>query len=405
MTRGLRGICRHAVLATAVALLAAVAAISIVSGAGAEPRSPEDPAERLVLRLPDLPPGYFSYAPEGSDFELICEPLDPSDPGPALATFVRRYSPQGCMGIYLRFYRVPGLAPSAELVGTGAVDVGSTAAAEAGLALAPEILSRLTEETLSEVATTAAVGDATRLFHWPHAPSFFYRTQRNGSFLVWRSGGVLAAVLASAGSLEASDRIAEGLARRQQAHIENPTPYTRAERNTSEVGLDDPALTLPVYWLGRSFNPGHGLPVARLESGGRAHYYGHGLSGQKVELQYSKELNLSSWTKAGWRRFLAAPEGREIFAQRCLRSTDVAVDGGRATIYTGHVEGFPPCAGDSPRRFFAVVHQAGIVVGVRISNCRDCPEPARESYNSLAGMKAAVRALQLRPEPVYPTGY
>jgi hypothetical protein len=389
-------------LAAAISLLTAIAATSILSGAAATPRSPEDPTERLALRLHDLPLGYFPFVPEGRDSELICEPLDPADPQPVLASFIRRFSPEGCMGIYLRFYRVPGLGPSAEMVGTAALEAGSVAAAEAGLAIAPEILSHITEDEMpKEIATTAAVGDATRLFHWLHVPSFFGRAERTGAFLVWRSGDVLATVFASAGSLEASDRIAEELARRQQAHIEDPTPYTRAERDTSEVGLDDPVLTLPVYWLGRTFQPGNGLPVARLESGGRAHYYGEGLTGAKVELQYSKELSLSSWTKAGWHRFRASPDGREIFAKRCLTSTNVALSGGRATIYTGHVDGFLPCAAGSPRRFFAVVHLGGIVVGIRISSCRDCLEPAHGSYDSLAGMKAAARSLRLRPEPDY----
>lgn len=61
---------------------------------------------------------------------------------------------------------------------------------------------------------------------------------------------------------------------------------------------------------------------------------------------------------------------------------NVAIPGGRATIYTGHVAGFRPCAARSPRRFFAVVHLGGIVVGVRFTSCRDCVKPARGSYNS-----------------------
>jgi len=393
------GFRRWVLLVATTFVAATIAVVALQQGTSTASRVPEDPAEQLVLRLHDLPLGYFPFVPEGRDSEFICEPLDPSDPQPALANFIRRFSPEGCMGAYLRFYRVPGIGPSAEWVGTGALDAGSIQAAEAGFAVAPEILNQLIEEMPEEIATTTEVGDATRLFHWLRAPSFFNHSRRTGSFLVWRSGGVLATVFASAGSLEASDRAAEVLARRQQAHIEAPTPYTRAERNTSEVGLDDPALTL--YWLGRNFRPGHGLPLARLRSGGRAHYYGEGLTGAKVELQYSKELSLSSWTKVGWHRFLASSDGREIFAERCLTSSDVALSGGRATIYTGHVAGFRPCAAGSPRRFFAVVHLGGIVVGVRISSCRDCPEPPRGSYNSLAGMKAVVRALRLRPAPVY----
>lgn len=400
MARAQEGFRRRAALTAVIALLASIAAMIVLAGAAADPRSPEDPAERLVLRLPDLPHGYFPFGPEGSDYEFICEPLDPPDPQPALANFIRRFSPEGCWGIYLRFYRVPGAA-SSPVVGTGALDAGSLEAAEAGFAVSGDILNGLVEdEGLQEVTPVATIGGATRLFHWKRVPRFFLNGHL-GSFLVWQSGQALAVVFATAGTLEASDRIVEQLARRQQAHIEAPTPYTRAERNASEVGLDDPALKLPVYWLGRNFRPGHGLPVARLEVGGRARYFGSGLTAAKVELQYSKELSLSSWTKRGWRRFLASTDGREIFAERCLTSTDVAAPGGRARIYTGHVAGFRPCAAGSPRRFFAVVHRGGIVVGVRIHSCRDCPEPARGTYNSLAGMKAAVRALQLRPKPVY----
>lgn len=400
MVGGPGGLRRRAALTTAITLLVSIAAMIVLAGAAADPRSPEDPAERLVLRLHDLPHGYFPLTPEGSDFEFICEPLDPSEPKPALARFVRHFSPDGCVGIYPRFYRVPGAA-SSPVVGTGALDAGSLEAAEAGFAVSGDILNALVEnERLREVTPAATVGDATRLFHWKHVPHFFLNSHL-GSFLVWRSGQTLAAVFATAGSLQVSDGIAEELAQRQQAHIETPTPYTRAERDASEVGLDDPALTLPVYWFGRSFRPGHRLPVARFESGGRARYFGVGLTAAKVELQYGKDLSLSSWTKRGWRRFLASSDGREIFAERCLTSTDVTIPGGRATIYTGHVDGFHPCVAGSPRRFFAVVHIGGIVVGVRISSCRDCPKPARGSYNSLAGMKAAVRGLQLRPEPEY----
>src|SRR5690349_11825025 len=288
MARAHEGFRRRAALTAAIALLASIAAMLVLTGAAADPRSPEDPAERLVLRLPDLPHGYFPFGPEGSDYEFICEPLDPPDPQPALANFIRRFSPEGCWGIYLRFYRVPGAA-SSPVVGTGALDAGSLEAAEAGFAVSGDILNGLVEdEGLQEVTPVATIGGATRLFHWTRVPRFFLNGHL-GSFLVWQSGQDLAVVFATAGTLEASDRIVEELARRQQAHIEAPTPYTRAERNTSEVGLDDPALKLPVYWLGRYFRPGHGLPVARLEGGGRTRYFGSGLTAAKVELQYSKE--------------------------------------------------------------------------------------------------------------------
>jgi len=391
---------KRILLLTTIAL---ITVMSVLGRAGAVPRSPEDPMEQVVLRLHDLPPGYspLNFS-EGSDFELICEPLDPPEPQRALASFVRHFLPEGCIGTYLRVYRVPASPPSAQLVGTGALDAGSLKGAKAGLVVAPEILSLITEgEVPKEVPTTAAVGDATRLFHWLRVPSILGKGHQPGSFLVWRSGNVLATVLASAGSLEASDRIAEELARRQLAHIEQPSPYTRAERNASEVGLDDPALKLPVYWLGRNFAPGHGLPVARLEYGADARYDSERLPGEKLDLRYSHNLELSAWTQTGWKRFLTTRSAKEILRKPCLAATKVPIPGGRATIFTGPVEGFRPCRAHAPKRFFAIVHLGGLVTAVNIDTCRDCPEPARGSFNSLAGMKAAARALRLRPEPAY----
>jgi hypothetical protein len=385
-------------------LLGALASIAIVgalqaSGAG---RLPEDPTERLMLRLHDLPPGYFPFDfSEGNGVEFICEDLDPSDPSPKLANFVRRFSPQGCLGLYVRVYSVPGVNTDGAVVGTGSLDAGSDEAAGLGFSLADQLLGKLTENGVpEEVAPTATVGDATRLFHWKRAPKLF-RNSRFGSFLVWRSGTVLSAVFASADSLAASDEIVAGLAQRQQAHVEHPTRYTRAERNASEVGLDDPALKLPVYWLGRNFAPGGGLPVARLESAGASRFAGERLAGQKLELHYSHNLELSAWTKAGWKRFLTTRAAREILEEPCLKSTKLTISDRPATIYTGHVEGFGSCTADAPKRFFAVVRLGGLITAVNLDGCRDCPEPVRHSFNSPAGIKAAVRALHLRPKPAY----
>jgi hypothetical protein len=387
-------------LALVVAALLGAATIALRSASAA--RSPEDPAERLALRLHDLPLGYFPLDfSEGNGIEFICDELDPADPSPKLASFVKRFAPRGCLVIYLRVYRVPGEGPSAAVVGSGALDAGSEEAAMAGFSVAGELLGKLTENGVpDEVAPTATIGDATRLFHWKRVPPLF-RNGHLGSFLVWRSGSVLAAVFASAGSLAASDSIASSLAQRQQSHIEHPAPYTRAERNTSEVGLDDPALKIPVYWLGRNFEPGHGLPVARLESGGASRYDRERPRGKKLELHYSHNLELSAWTKAGWRRFRATPSARDILAEPCTESTDLPIAGGRATIYAGHTEGFRPCSARSPKRFFAIVHLGGVVTAVNIASCRDCREPVRGSFNSLAGMKAVARSLRLRPEPSY----
>lgn len=395
------GFRRRAPLAIVGLLLTlGVGTIALGSARGDEPLL-EYSAEQLVLRLHDLPPGYYPFTPEGAEREFLCEPLQPGEPGRRLKRFVESFSPSGCVGIYFRAYRVPGTGPTSAVVGTGAMDVGSDAVATLGFDLSGRLLDRVVDpDPLEEVAPPETIGTATRLFHWKGAPRVFHSGPQ-ASFVAWRSGTVLAATYATAGSFATSDRIALDLARRQQAHIENRTPYTEAERDASEVGLNDPALKFPVYWLGHAFHPHHGLPAAHLEGGG-------GVSpriafrGQKLLLQYSGNLTLSSWSKAGWRHLLAKAPPRALL-RRCTNPTQVTLANGHATIFAGYRKVAKPCPKGRPSRYFAVASIDGTVTAVNIASCKLCLPTFPGPYNSLKGMKAVVRGLQLRPEPVYPT--
>lgn len=387
------------VLAGAMSLL--TAGIALASARGDVPPL-EYSAEQLVLRLHDLPPGYYPFdSSEGAGREFICEPLQPGEPGPRLKRFVERYSPAGCVGLYLRAYRVPGVGPTSAVVGTGVMDVGSDVAAISGFDLAGRLLGKLIEpDPLEEVSPPETIGAATRLFHWKDVPRIF-RNGPKASFVAWRSGTVLAATYATASSLATSDRIALDLARRQQAHIENPTPYTEAERDASEVELDNPALNFPVYWLGHDFEPGQGLPVAHLE-GGMSVSPEIGLPGQKLMLSYSGNLTLSSWSEAGWKRLLAKAPPGALRLRRCAKPTQVTLANGHATVFAGYRKATKPCPDGRPNRYFAIARIAGTVTAVNVATCRFCLPWFPGPYNSLKGMKAIVRGLQLRPKPVYP---
>lgn len=393
---GVSGGLRKRMLLLAAVLVVGAIAVALRQGTSSASRVPEDPAERMVLRLHDLPLGYFLLDfSEGAERPFECEELRPADPGPRLKSFVQRFAPQGCLGFYLRAYRIPGTA-SAAVVATGAMDVGSAEAAQTGFELAPNLLAKLTEERLEEVPPAQTVGDAARLFHWKHAPTYF-RNSRLGSFFVWRSGGVLAAVFASAGSLATSDRVVMELAQHQQTHVENPTPYTKAERNASEIGLDDPALKLPVHWLGRNFDPGHGLPVARLE-GGEAAAKPYALPQQKLRLRYSKNLYLNSWTSKGWKRFLETPASRIMRTWRCTESTELEIPGGHARVFAAQGRDFETCPDRPPKLFFAFAYLGGTVTAVNFVSCPGCEQVPYGAYNSLRGMKEVVRGLTLRPQ-------
>jgi hypothetical protein len=397
--KALAGIRGRALLLTG-ALFMLVAGIALADTGEAD-HLREDPAEWLLLRLHDLPPGFAQFGGfvEGGNRKFICEPLQPAEPAAKVASFIDRFSPKGCFGLYVREYRVPGVA-SPSLAGTGAMDTGSAAAAAAGYAVAPQLLDDLTEDEAKKLPAPETVGEATQLFHWQDVPGLYEEEDQRGSFVVWRSGDVVAAAFAAAGSLATSDRVAFDLARRQQAHIENPTPYTAAERDDTEVALDNPELDFPVYWLGRTFSPGHGLRRAQLvEAGARG---GGRRIAQKLHLGYTRNIYLDAWTKDGWN---AGGDEMLRWDWRCTESRELQLEnGGRATIYASYERNVRKCPDRPPRQYSALVHVGDMAIVVGRLVCARClgNTPARGEYNSFKGMKAIVRGLQLRPKPVYP---
>ena len=54
------------------------------------------------------------------------------------------------------------------------------------------------------------------------------------------------------------------LAAKQQARIATPTPLRPADNDDSEVGLDDPANDLPIWWLGPRLPQRGELPALQL---------------------------------------------------------------------------------------------------------------------------------------------
>lgn len=164
------------------------------------------------------------------EFRLYgCDAIEPADPQPRLAAFLNRFSPAGCMKLYARLFRVPEAGPAPLAVGTGAMEAGSTEGAEAGLAVSRELLSHLLGGELpKEAPPPETIGDATRLYRWVHG-GLFDPNERSSSFLVWRSGSVVASIFVGGGSASSNDRAAVELAHRQQRRIEAPTPYTPAE--------------------------------------------------------------------------------------------------------------------------------------------------------------------------------
>jgi hypothetical protein len=371
------------------------------------------PSLGLLLRLPDLPLGYrllnFGPSPEFMVQPLTCDRVDPANPQSSLASFLERYSPSGCYGVYFRLFHVTGTTPASLAVGTGAMDTGSTEAAEAGLGIAPELISHLIGDTMpEEVPPPGRVGDATRLFHWRH-PSLFKETERpDSSFLVWRSGSTDAAIFVTgAKSAQANDRAAFELALLQQKRIESPSPVFPSEFDSSEVALEDPRLDVPVYWLGRRFTPGRRLPKLRLyDSASTAapkalaarvnlFYTDH------FDLNHAEGVYLDLWSARQWKRLRRRrqPLPGTLRCGGTVRTLELHP--GLASIYSGLERTGRGCPARSPRTSYTARIRVGRVVAVAQTTaiCAVCASAGTGAYDSRAGMEAIARGLTRRTPP------
>ncbi|HET9593328.1 MAG TPA: hypothetical protein VFP17_10465 [Solirubrobacterales bacterium] len=392
--------------ALAVAVLAALALAAILilhdadAGAeGAKVGSNRDAVERL-LRRQDLGPGYFflRFPNEGEPSpQITCDRLKPSDEEPKLAAFLGRYPVSGCYAIYARLFDAGDGRPVPHLVGTGAVDVGSSKGATALLKVASLTVSHGFEDELpKEVPAPEQVGDETEIFRVENL-QFFEEEEAEASIVAWRSGSSVGAVYAQGGTPKANDLEALAFARLQQQHLEHPTPYTRAERYDAEAGFEDPAIAVPVYWLGRSFKPSGSLPAAKLEGAIAPNSLFKGLPGEKLEVYYDPDLSLDTWTAAGWQKFSATAKARKLIGLPCTKTARVALAEGSATLYAAPRLKSKRCGSNPPVHYFAVAEIGGVAIAVNLESCPRCGTAAGGSeFNSMAGMKAVVRALQPR---------
>lgn len=402
-----------AVLA-AVGLIAAVALADPGGGRKQAVIEKKRAAVQRLLRLGDAGPGHFFLVipEEGSERRppgILCGQVNPADQQRKLRSFIAQHPMLiGCFATYVRVFRI-GDSPSYHVVGTGAIDTGGSTVAMGGLAVAPQLLSHMfNDESPHEVPAPETIGDETRLFHIADFP-IFGDEHPEASLLGWRSGGVLAAIFVQGGDAATNDREAVELARAQQRRIENPAPYTPAERYDREAGFEDPAIKLPIYWLGRTLRPEGSLPPAHLEGGGAVGSLVDGLPGQKLGVYYTTDLRhtnhvadlrLDTWTAAGWDRFSATRQGRQMIGWHCTKSTQLPLAEGTATLYAAYAKDFKACPKTAPPRHFAVAEVGGTVTAVNFLACRQCNGIRYESaYNSAAGMRAVVTALRPWSKP------
>jgi hypothetical protein len=387
-----------------MALLVACAAVLLLLGSANAARGGGLNPTWLILRLSDLSLGYLNINLEEEQGDRIyCSRLThPEDTPAKMGRFIDRFHPRGCLAGYTLLYTPPGQEEGSELIGTGALPLHSDAAADAGWKAVPELLGRLMPNPPHEVKAEEHIGGPTRLFH-TKGPRILSSTDSKEAFLVWRTGNTLAAVMVIGDSFAQADRQAAALARLQDAHIREPSRYTLAERFDGEVPLDDPAVDLPVYWLGRNFRPGGELPDNRLfdsyftgKASKETHdkFAGSEGPGAPLNIRYVN-IRLATWTLGNWHVFANSETGRAIVTWKCTQTKTVALAEGTATIYGGYKRDYKRCPKTPPKAFTAWVDIGGVKVVVNPPFAADFIETVNP-YGSFAAMGTIVRSLALR---------
>lgn len=382
-------------IAMALVLLAASTAAALTKPSGELVAGSEETA----LRLHDLPPGY-QLGDDGG-----CGPLSPGgEEGEPSGRIQKRYLrwlvrnwPEGCLYQYEQVFKVPGLGPAPPLVEVETVNTPSEAAAKTGFELIMDLVGRYEKKADHGTATLSPSGVEARLLR---SRNFLVqgRSHRPGTVLIWHHGTLISYLEVAGMDPRRNDRAALRFAGIQQGRMEHPTPYAEAERDDTEVRLDDPRLKAPVYWVGRTFSPGGGLPNATLEEAFAVEPGTGGPAGQKWSLWYDG-FTLDLWTPASWKRFAVSRLGRINLAARCTTKEPLSLAGGSATIFAGYQGRFHKCPRHKPDRFYAIARLGGAVVGVDLGLCLKCKGGVNGPYGSKRGVVAVLRALVLRPKP------
>jgi hypothetical protein len=372
-------------------LLASLAACALAFAATPAPAAaaPADPAP-LLLRLPDLGPGYVvSFA------DRSCGVLKPSTSGSLLRRALGSRSFRGCSLSFYRAWSAPGRAPGPMGVQTFAVTFDTPTAAMTALSRSralPHLLFR--RSRLRVVEPAPSIGDQAVLMRVDKTLPFL-GLHVSAGIVIWRSGsalGMVTTINLAAG--DAAARAVGPLAALQQARIANPTPLLPPVNDDRLVPLDDPTLGMPVMWLGARL-PAHGhLPALNLRDS-----EGSPLGGQPlVQISYGAPhrpatANVELWRPRALRRELAVPPRRH----HCRRRFQARVPGARSWIRATYVREDGRCPRERPS-YAGVAFFGGVGVKINVTRSR------RDPYDSRVGLRRLLRTLRPRLATPSPAG-
>jgi hypothetical protein len=380
-------------------LLVAVLAVGLTAcgsdpGSGGGPTSFERAdAAKFLLGPRDLGRGYAITDDRG------CGPFAPEEYPEEFTKIILASNAAGCSNeiAYIWGGARPTVVP--RLVQNGVAIFGSESDARQGMRMRSELVRFMVSSSPEGFEPLQDFGhEAVRFrdggYDVPH-----------GAGVLWRNGNMLSILFAGGEGMtrEQADAAAVDLARKQQDRIEHPRPAEPSKMDP-ELPLDDPSIDVPVYWLGRTFAPGGGLPALEF---GRS-YRGTGLPddplGFSVETDYGAReapgvVKIWVFSPGAFEKFEDGVLARRVTDAPCASKSRLEVSGGHAVIWGGYAKPTrAPCPSRSFDRWVAYVHLKGAVVTVGqpwgLYPC--CTPYPSDPYNTPEGLAAIASGLQIR---------
>jgi hypothetical protein len=291
---------------------------------------------------------------------------------------------RGCEIEFARVWVAPGAPAGPDLVSSRAFVFDDVAGPRLALTRPRALVSAMYapfREDLKMIAPAAAIGDQAVLLREQDGLGRYigWRT-----FVLWRSGNVLAVVRASSEqSPDASVQAALRLAAAQQARIAAPAPLGPADNDDADVGLSTPGFDLPIYWLGHDLPARGRLPSLTLNVSLPLPTRG----GPSMTLMYGDDatVDVDLWRPRTLRRSFFRGALGMIAHDPCTHRKRIRLAQGRATIWSFGGRG---CDTRSEARL-AIMRLPGTVVMLGVDTRRG---PTR--YATRAGMLRLLRALR-----------
>lgn len=357
-----------------IRMLGLAVAVALLVAAPAAAASPEE----LALRLADIGAGYV--IPADGCVSTTLRGADRSRVVDEVAALPHR----GCEIEFSRVWVAPGAPAGPDLVSSRAFVFEDVAGPRLALTRPRALISATyasVRKDLKMIAPAPAIGDQAVLLRDEDGLGRYIGWR---SFVLWRSGNVLAVVQASSEqSPDASVQAALRLAGAQQARIAAPAPLGPTDNDDADVGLNTPGFDLPIYWLGHDLAARGRLASLTLNVSAPLPTPG----GPSMTLVYGDDATIAVdlWRPRTIRRSFVRSALAMIAHDPCTHRKRIRLAQRRATIWSF---GGRRCD-TRPEVRLAVMRLPGTVVMLSVDTRR---RPTR--YATHAGMLRLLRALR-----------